>query len=770
MAKKKGRTAMFRNRLGLPICLLSLLLSIQAWGEEAVSASLRLPDGVPPVLGCWFWHDAEFESDGYKAFVDIISRHSPYDLLTTSLRIPLKEVTDRDVHDRIVEAAAYAREHGLSVVMDLDVRLARKAFQDRYPDELQQMVILHEVPLRAGGETRIETKSRELTDHYTGRTTPYISLEGSLLRVYSYRCGPAGIDPDTLKEITSSCSLTEASTQAVTVTVPPQKDAGDRYACAIVAFTHFCPDVFAPHLTVFQRDILRQYADAPLAGACKDEWGFPPCFDGNPQKDEYWYSCFEAEEYAERTGGRDLLADFLLMHRGIAGLERERIAAINRFMKISLERNGGIERDFYVAVKETFGPKAMVATHPTWWPYPDLREFKKNGLDWWAAPRDWAQTDETTPFVVRTSLAKKWGSPVWYNMYYSSKKEDYERHVWTHALGGGRINYHPLYPHDGTILENSAALLRGDLMRADCRIRLLNFITRSPLDCPVAVIFGHAGAMNWAGPAYNDVGMEIADAFWRAGYPADLIPSSEIENGSLAITSEGWLHYGPQCYTAAVLYHPEFENPGTAEFLKKAAKGKTKMFQLGDWTRDFEGNPFDGNAALAESVTLVTENQAVLSEVCKALGEKAITPQTPALARLEAFAEPSNCPPTEGFCRLVDGTMIWAAGTKNVRGDSFDITFEIEGRKVNMEAVGIAAIRPDAAGRLEALAAGELKHVGMEGFELSLDTPADMALWRDTDGQYHGVIQGYEGPIPSALLEITTDWLRLALPEPYSDM
>nr|HPO10843.1 hypothetical protein [bacterium] len=103
-------------------------------------------------------------------------------------------------------------------------------------------------------------------------------------------------------------------------------------------------------------------------------------------------------------------------------------------------------------------------------------------------------------------------------------------------------------------------------------------------------------------------------------------------------------------------------------------------------------------------------------------------------------------------------------------GDAFDITLEIEGKKVNVEAVGIAGVRLDEQGRLEALAAGELKHLGMEGFELDPDTPADIALWRDASGQYHGVIQGHDGPIPSALLEITSDWLRLALPEPLEDL
>lgn len=49
---------------------------------------------------------------------------------------------------------------------------------------------------------------------------------------------------------------------------------------------------------------------------------------------------------------------------------------------------------------------------PTWWPNPDTREFKKNGLDWWVATRDGAWCDEVTPYCVGTALAKKWGNPV----------------------------------------------------------------------------------------------------------------------------------------------------------------------------------------------------------------------------------------------------------------------------------------------------------------------------------------------------------------------
>ena len=78
-------------------------------------------------------------------------------------------------------------------------------------------------------------------------------------------------------------------------------------------------------------------------------------------------------------------------------------------------------------------------------------------------------------------------------------------------------------------------------MAGESRIRLLQLITRAPIDCPVAVIFGHACAMNWAGPAYDDVGLAVTDALWQAGYYADLIPTSEIESGALKIADDGTL-------------------------------------------------------------------------------------------------------------------------------------------------------------------------------------------------------------------------------------
>ena len=579
------------------------------------------------------------------------------------------------------------------------------------------------------------------------------------------RC-PDGILPDTVRDITSKCTIKEATSKKVTVELPCDEGAKDRQACVIAAFTHLTPDVFAPHLLSYQREIFEQYADAGLAGTCKDEWGFPRLDGfGCPEKNDYWYSRYRSKAYTERTGGRDLVRDCLLMYMGERGRERERQAAINHFMRMSFERNVEIETDYYKASKEVFGPNSYVGTHPTWYPYPGFKEFKKNGLDWWQAPRDFAQTDEATPFSCRTSLAKKWGGGTWHNMYYSSNRDDYERAIWSHALGGGRMNFHPILLHPDGTFEGSRVLLRGDLMRGYARIRLLDFISNSPLDCPVAVIFGHTGAMNWAGPAYDDVGIKLTNKLWEAGFPADLIPASEIGIDALKVNDEGFVQYGPQRYAAVVLYHPQFEGPATAAFFAKAARGgKTALYRMGDWTADFETKPFDGNNALPGKMIAFNSIKDCSDAIISLLNEKEIDVQTQETISV-AWEIHTVGPGPKGKARLIDGTEIIISGKKQASGDPIQGTFDFGGYKVTVDAVGVVGVRFAANGKVRAIAAGGLKAIRAGSFDISLSKRADIALWYGEDGRLRGVLQDWQGPVPTCLKAITSDWLRLCVPE-----
>jgi len=496
----------------------------------------------------------------------------------------------------------------------------------------------------------------------------------------------------------------------------------------------------------------------------KDEWGFPPCFDGFdgcPEKNDFWYSEARAAAYAARTGGRNLVEDCFLMYLGEPGRERERIAAINHFRAMSLERNSAIEDHYYRLTKEFFGPDAYVVTHPTWMPYPGTAEFKKNGLDWWAATRDFAQTDEGTPYCVRTALAKKWGGPIWVNQYYARTAGDYEQEVWSHALGGGRINYHPLYPYDG---DGYGDLLSSPAMRAEARVRLLNHISRSPVDCPVAVLFGHTCAMNWAGPAYDDVGLELTDRLWREGFYADLVPTSEVGSGALRVDASGRVAYGAQAYEAVVLYHPEFEEMETARFLGQAADGPTALFRVGEWTRGFEGNAFDGNGALPPSMAVSADADACADAVLALLRDRGVIAHSPATWATQWNPAMATAAPTQaGHLRLLDGTRIVLAGAENPEGDPIHTDFGIASAGVRMEAAGVAAVRLAKDGGVDAFAAGGLTRFHAPGIDITLARPLDVAVWRDGEG-VHGVCEGDVDELPAALSALASDWTPLRMP------
>jgi len=281
----------------------------------------------------------------------------------------------------------------------------------------------------------------------------------------------------------------------------------------------------------------------------------------------------------------------------------------------------------------------------------------------------------------------------------------------------------------------------------------------------VAIVFGHPAALNWAGAGLADVGMTVANALWAAGYYADLIPSSEVAAGNLKLAKDGTLQYGPQHYAVAVLYHPEYERPAVARFFRKAAvRGKTTLFRVGDWSLDFEGHPFDAATELPAQMKALTA-AAAAQEAIAALRSKGLAPQTTCTLRGSYFTS-SMMPKASGECHLLDGTVILASGEKDVMGDPIQKTIMVSGRELTFDAVGIAAVRLDRLGRVEALAAGGLKKFMSRDLRLELAERADLAFWRDQRGQWQGVLQGHSGPTPGVLTHITTNWTRLRVPEP----
>ena len=749
-------------------------LAVSPHGQPAGSpkidpTALRSPANIPPVLGAWFPQESEMRPDGYRDYLDAIADHSHYNLLTTTMRNGQRQMVGPDVHDWFKQAAIYARQKGIGIVLELDVRHSIPAFKNRYPDELQERLWLQEFELPESGDLLADVAYQAgHGDAICGASANAIRLE----RAYSCTKTAAGIDPDTVTDITAFCKTPKTSPRSLSVALSCGSGVKDRKVCIIARVGFDYPAVFGPHLIPFEEETIRQYADLPLAGLMKDEWGFPACHDGNPGKNGFWFSRWQADAYAKATGGRDLVRDSLLMCFGERGREGQRQGAVNHVMELHRLRNTEIEQAFYRATKATFGRNAFVGTHDTVFPYPDAREFERNGLNWWTATRDYAQSDEITPYSCRTSMAKKCGGPVWFNQWYSPDISTYQRKIWSYALAGGRMNFHILHPlGDKTYKDCGKDLLRSTLFRGDCRIRLLNNISAAPVDCPVAVVFGHANVMNWAGSSFEDIGTQLTDAFWRAGIYADLIPSSEIADKALRVDDRGEIWYGKQRYAAVVLYRPEFENRTTAQFFQQAEKGKTLLYRIGEWIKDFNSKPLDGRALLPARMKVVTDVDACAREIIAKLTTSGVEPQTPSSGDYPKWGGKGSTSidmPAAGRSQLTDGTVILLAGEKDRTGDPIQQTLQINGHGVTFDAVGVAAVRLSKDGKLEAMAAGSLRYFKTGLVEITLDQPADVALWQDAKGTMQGVLQDYQGPVPASLEAITSHWLRVAVPAPLA--
>ena len=116
---------------------------------------------------------------------------------------------------------------------------------------------------------------------------------------------------------------------------------------------------------------------------------------------------------------------------------------------------------------------------------------------------------------------------------------------------------------------------------------------------------------------------------------------------------------------------------------------------------------------------------------------------------------------------MIDGTWIRIAATANPTGDPIRGEFDVDSHAVNVDAIGVVGVRLTAQGQLEALAAAQLRRFQVGKCLIELETPTDVALWRDEAGRWRGVLQDHPGSVPPSLQAFTNDWLRMRTPQGY---
>lgn len=792
LRRRKTLTSSAILRFAVLLCVIFLIRSVAGAEVEplAPNAPGRLPlqiDGrsVLPDVGC-FW-SFDLAGDDYKNMIDAIAPTNAFDVLSITLRSQKYFDGNQEAVAATKRAAEYAFEkYGIKTLLDLDLRIARYDFEKVRPDLLQERLLFSRKEISNNDSNIAFTfQTNVLSDHYTG-SSPYYVRGGRVVKAWTYACDAKGvIDPKSIRDVTSAArwndnrrsiesklgyEVDDSVDDSLEVTFDknalPQENANIAVA---VAFRYSYPDLFADETLELEKRVFEQYKDVPTLGGYKDEWGFPPNFNRDERLDDFWFSERMAHAYARQYVGRDLVDDLFLAFQPQKGLEKERIRVVDQYRKLCSDRAVAFEKQCYRLNKEIWGDDAFVGVHCTWFPWPNVLEMRKNGIMWWKSPRDVAQTDEFVPFCIRNSLAKGCGS-LWINMFYARQSDPYVEEHWTSAASGGRVHLHSIYPRDenspSNPLESRLLPIVGDagVNRIREKIRMLNLVSNSQIDSPVAVVFGRIGASNPLRSEYLAVGVDICDLISSKGYPTDLIPVDEVFSNRPDGTPK-WqvrnshLAYGDQQYSAILLY-------GESDAEKDAWLA---LHELADKTSNCRTKFIVVPVAATRK-----DKEALATEAIDVATLEGVVRQTPWVRDRYAFGneeEISYRPPRTSVSRFLDGSVLWIASTESDFGDPIVLNKEkIELKRgsyspeISVVANGVFLTRFDDQGELDAVVASEVKSltVGELSFVLSDDEigadPVDIAVWKDANGQWRGVFQRHDNVLPPALQKIVPKW------------
>lgn len=751
---------------------------VRFYAENVGKTVRRLPTWICPEDAFVMIHGESFRpgaENANAALMEMLAEKGTYNFVTLTLRCH-PELGDAETEREVKKVIEVAHRHGIGVGKDLDPRIARREFLRRWPDDVQRVIVAEKGETYASGKAVASISAKVHGDHMAAGTLfRYEPTSASLFAAYAIRFDGDCVVPGSVRKVAAKVV---AQSAAHLVVEAEGLAAGE----TLVAFgdfrLHSC-DVYSEHLIPFTRELMERYKTLGADAAMRDEWGFPsPSEDGFRDGRCFWYSPGYAAAYAKRTG-RTLADDLIVMAYPSKGDDSLRYRLAGEYMYLNFERNAEIEEDMYATSKRLWGNDCFVTKHPTWYGQLEYHNIWHDGMDWWRAKRDWAQSDEAVPRCALLGMMRKFGGPNWLNEWYSGTPASYHTNIWRYAVAGARMVVHPLFdpqpfkmfPTDPDRANRyyHEPILTPDFIRAEGRIRLLNLMTRGQVASQAAVVFGHKRAINFADkatwlPGESDLGIKnwrtidwgggLAADFWKTGYFADLFPSDELASGTFAVDDAGYLRVGTQAYPVVVFTHLDADDVAAFHRLTDGKALKTKVFV---WDAD----GLSGATALAK-------NEA--TEAIAYLDAAGAVRQPVAIGKRESWSKAWQgdiLPEGDGTTTLTDGTVQRVkGGFPNLAGDDIAGTLDLGPAKVEYAAKGVFAARADKNGRLVGLAAGGATRIKGLGIDLTLEKPEDFALYRLPSGDCVGVWQTADPrhDMPKSLKKLAASWIRLELP------
>lgn len=538
----------------------------------------------------WKWDDSTLESDLNSKIEDLCARTDMTQVFIGLHWIKLGFKNEK-IHSALEYCCNKLHERGKKLIIELCPRKEGADFFDKYPEEVCFLTTATEIALDESGKGEVVINTTGPIHYW--RTIEHV--KPTLLAAYvmdqSEKNQFVSGSVTRLDEAVTVLPLTDHSTRI-------QADALENHAgrtlIAFVGIPQTIPDLASKYLNDLYSDMLDFIKDIDIDGVMSDEWGYDVCLcmeeDNEQLNIRKWrelyvehvtYSNNFAEKYTALSGG-NLLEDLLYFYYTEQGHKEKSIQKVNAYHETFRDIMRRNDEDMYALAKQKLGKDTFYGVHPTWWGNNYLQNFEgfKNGLYWWEAKRDIAQTDEIVIMPIRTALTHKWESGYWYNMWYSMGTRDintYYKETWNNVRYAGRTHYLAYEcPNEDVVLELKPTGLLESIEEMDTIVRSIDDYQNAAPDCRVLLLFGIENALNWfynaqtAPPWYPRHKiltpiLECADKVFEH-YLCDLVPTSEITNGSLKIKN-GKAYYGTQDYDAVVLMAPNSLHKACFEFL-----------------------------------------------------------------------------------------------------------------------------------------------------------------------------------------------------------
>ncbi len=682
--------------------------------EQRVSYTNSFDNVNHPQVAYWFFAKNMMPEERYKGKIDSFARFSKYTFIFLTQRDSCDFYDAKTMHPIFKKLVAYAHQKGLKIGLQIwkDDRGTLIENTDRLMQE-------GEVVLDEKGKSTYSVKAKGARDTNT-------LIKSELFKIYAFKkTGDGFYDPTTLKEITSSATTT-ATREKVDVAINAGTSLKGYTAYLLTQHYYNSCSNFSEQAKSIMINAFKAYADIPFDGIGLDEYKNIKVArqkvleTTNDVFRERIYSPGMAKKM-KATTGMDLDRLLFDMRYSPTANAATRMKAINEYMGLLRTATLGVEAAIYDLGKKMYGINAFIGLHNTFHNNLDRDEVYQTGVSWWSIKRDYGHTDENTPTAIQLGVGMSYPKNAMYNMYYDKSLDK----IWTKALYdlrfGVRTHYHAANDVDGwgVSIDDPAALIQ--INKVENAARLLNRFNPQFPHVKLLVVYGMEAIFNWY-PNSGQRGLyDINDQLdmekksiqlWNNGYLHAAVPTDVIADGRLKLNAAGKPTLNGYVFDAIVFLNPQYARKSTTMFFQNYVDRGGRLLIEGTATNDFYGKD--------------------ISDEWKKIAAKSVATSFN-LDNIEKLGIPKN--------ELTDGVENEAGAFTFTNVESIQsnipatFSFDWHGNTFSGDYKGLAAIKVDAAGNLQKLAAtsfGSIKKNGKEMLHMSKEADVFISIENKT--------------------------------------